>query len=31
MSDDDGMDFSTRVRVVRCAWVPMAMSQHARQ
>jgi hypothetical protein len=26
VSDGDGMTFSTRVSVVRCAWVPVAMS-----
>jgi hypothetical protein len=31
MSDNDGTDFSTRVRVVRHAWVPMAMSRRNRK
>jgi hypothetical protein len=30
MSDGDGMDSSTQVFDVRCAWVLMAMSCHAR-
>jgi hypothetical protein len=28
MSDSDGMDSSTQVPVVRCAWAPMVTSCH---
>jgi hypothetical protein len=30
MSSDDGMDSSTQVSVVRCAWLPTALFYHAR-
>jgi hypothetical protein len=30
MSGDDGTDSSTEVPTVRCAWVPAALSYHAR-
>jgi hypothetical protein len=30
MSDGDGMAFNTQVLVVRCVWVYVAMSSHAR-
>jgi hypothetical protein len=30
MSGDDGVDFSTQVPVVRCAWVPVVMTHYAR-
>jgi hypothetical protein len=30
MSGDDGMDSSTQVSAVRCAWAPVAMSYHVR-
>jgi hypothetical protein len=30
VSDGDGMGFSTQVPVVRCVWVPAAMSYRAR-
>jgi hypothetical protein len=29
MSGGDGIDFYTRVPVVRCAWMPVVMSCHA--
>jgi hypothetical protein len=31
MSDDDGMDPSTRVLVVMCTWVPVTASYRVRQ
>jgi hypothetical protein len=31
VSDGDGMDFSSRVRVVKHTWAPVAMSHHVRQ
>jgi hypothetical protein len=30
MSGGDGMDTRTQMHVVRCVWVPMTMSYHAR-
>jgi hypothetical protein len=30
VSSGDGMNSSTQVSVVRCAWVPVTMSHHAR-
>jgi hypothetical protein len=30
MSDSDVMDSSTQVPAVRCVWVPMTLSYHAR-
>jgi hypothetical protein len=30
MSDEDGMDLSTRVPVVRCVWAHVAMPHHIR-
>jgi hypothetical protein len=30
MSDEDGMDLSTRVPAVRCAWTHVAMPHHVK-